>query len=269
MKEYPNRTPISYYGGKQNLTRIILPMIPEHKYYIEPFVGGGSVFWAKPKGKNESINDISGWVTNFYRQMKTNFDALNKMIVGTPHSELEHARAGKILKDESESDLNKAWAFWVQTIMSFGNNMFRGFGFSMDTSVPKAINRRRKEFEQWAGRLDEVEIFCRDAVSVIELKDDPDSFFYIDPPYVSSDQGHYKGYTDGDFVDLLDALLVLKGKFLLSSYPEKSLMEYTKKAGWNQVSMKMQNSMSNKKGALKTEVLTYNYSLRQNEFDFL
>jgi len=32
------KTPISYYGGKQNLVTTILPLIPKHKTYIEPFV---------------------------------------------------------------------------------------------------------------------------------------------------------------------------------------------------------------------------------------
>lgn len=31
------KTPISYYGGKQNMLKNILPLIPEHKIYIEPY----------------------------------------------------------------------------------------------------------------------------------------------------------------------------------------------------------------------------------------
>ncbi|MFX7879034.1 DNA adenine methylase, partial [Acinetobacter baumannii] len=34
------RTPISYYGGKQRLVSSILPLIPEHNLYCEPFLGG-------------------------------------------------------------------------------------------------------------------------------------------------------------------------------------------------------------------------------------
>ncbi len=45
------KTPITYYGGKQKLVSKILPLIPEHKLYAEPFVGGAAVFFGKPKVK--------------------------------------------------------------------------------------------------------------------------------------------------------------------------------------------------------------------------
>ena len=32
------RTPIAYYGGKLNMLKHILPMFPEHKIYVEPFL---------------------------------------------------------------------------------------------------------------------------------------------------------------------------------------------------------------------------------------
>ena len=41
------KTPISYYGGKQAMLKTILPLIPEHQIYCEPFFCGGAVFWAK------------------------------------------------------------------------------------------------------------------------------------------------------------------------------------------------------------------------------
>ena len=37
------KTPITYYGGKMNMVDDILPLIPKHKIYVEPFVGGGPV----------------------------------------------------------------------------------------------------------------------------------------------------------------------------------------------------------------------------------
>lgn len=38
--EVKMKTPITYYGGKQKMLKIILPMIPEHDIYVEPFFGG-------------------------------------------------------------------------------------------------------------------------------------------------------------------------------------------------------------------------------------
>lgn len=51
------RTPITYYGGKQQLAAKIISMMPAHKIYCEPFFGGGAVFFQKPKSYLEVIND--------------------------------------------------------------------------------------------------------------------------------------------------------------------------------------------------------------------
>ena len=42
------RTPISYYGGKQRMASKIVALMPPHTVYVEPFFGGGAVFFAKP-----------------------------------------------------------------------------------------------------------------------------------------------------------------------------------------------------------------------------
>lgn len=39
------RTPLTYYGGKQKLVPYILPRIPEHDLYAEPFTGGTAIFF--------------------------------------------------------------------------------------------------------------------------------------------------------------------------------------------------------------------------------
>jgi DNA adenine methylase len=59
----------------------------------------------------------------------------------------------------------------------------------------------------------------------------PDGFFYLDPPYVGANQGHYDGYTQEDFDALLITLESLKDKFLLSSYRNKALVEYADRNG--------------------------------------
>ena len=51
------KTPISYYGGKQQLATEILQLIPEHECYTESFFGGGAIFWAKEPAKLEVVND--------------------------------------------------------------------------------------------------------------------------------------------------------------------------------------------------------------------
>ena len=51
------KPPLAYPGGKTQLVKEILKRMPPHTTFIEPFVGGGSLFFAKPKSKKEVLND--------------------------------------------------------------------------------------------------------------------------------------------------------------------------------------------------------------------
>jgi DNA adenine methylase len=53
------KTPVSYYGGKQQLASIILGLIPEHRLYCEPFLGWAAVFFAKEPSPVFAWNSIN------------------------------------------------------------------------------------------------------------------------------------------------------------------------------------------------------------------
>lgn len=106
-----------------------------------------------------------------------------------------------------------------------------------------------------------VQIENKNAVDLIKSLDTEDTFFYCDPPYLNACQGHYGGYTEEHFDELLDALSKIKGKFLLSSYPNDNLEVYRKKFGWFTADKQMNLTASNQGGRMKTEALTANYDL--------
>ena len=87
------KTPITYWGGKQTLLHEILPLIPEHTTYCEPFFGGGAVFFGKKPSKVEIINDLNRVVINFFEQSESNFEALRGRIRATPHSRAHYMDA--------------------------------------------------------------------------------------------------------------------------------------------------------------------------------
>ncbi|MGN6639017.1 MAG: DNA adenine methylase, partial [Mucilaginibacter sp.] len=116
----------------------------------------------------------------------------------------------------------------------------------------------------YAKRLEKVQIECADALYIIQSRDHEGAFFYCDPPYVGSNCGHYKGYTEADYEALLRLLSGIKGKFLLSSYPTGLLERYRSEFGWCQIERELLVTVNIKGGnpKKKTEVLTANYPLR-------
>jgi DNA adenine methylase len=257
------KTPITYYGGKQRLLSHILPLFPPHVQYVEPFIGGGAVYFAKEPSRAEVINDKKNEVTNFYRVLKNDFAKLNKMIQGTLHSECDFLKSREILKAPLKNKIEYAWAFWCQTRLTFSSNPLGGFSFvNNGKSAYTTYNKKREFTDAFEKRLMRTEVFCRDAVKLIKLKDTPDTFFYCDPPYVTADQGFYSGYTMENFDELLNALSKIQGKFLLSSYPEKILLDFRKACKWNSKDISQSISAgkcSTRTKSTKLECLTWNY----------
>jgi len=214
------RTPITYYGGKQALLKYLLPLIPAHKLYCEPFFGGGALLFAKPESQTEIINDLNGEVVNFFKVMKSKFPELQKQIQGTLYSRELFKRARVIYEfPDMFSDVDRAWAFWTLTNQGFAGSV-TSWGFGKTSSKEKSLANKRIEFSKaYAERFAHVQMEHNNALKVIERCNDKDSFIYCDPPYIHSHQGHYAGYTSDDFTALLESLSKFKGKFLLSSYP--------------------------------------------------
>lgn len=265
------KTPITYYGGKQNMTSIILPLVPKHdtgiNLYCEPFVGGGAIFFAKDRHKVEIINDTNKELINFYKVVQNDFVELEKEIRITLHSRDLHRKASVMYNNpDMFSDIKRAWAFWTLAAQSFNSIIDNSFGYdiSKSTTSKKIKNKRESFTEEYAIRMQEVQIECTDALRIIKSRDTEAAYFYVDPPYYNADQGHYDGYTLEDFENLLKTLSKVKGKFLLSSYPSEILTEFTNVNSWHTLQFKQNLSaggLKRKEPKKKIEVLTANYDI--------
>jgi len=256
------KTPISYYGGKQRMLRHLLPLVPEHRIYTEAFCGGAALYWAKEPAEVEILNDRNGEVVNFYRVLKSDYQGLKEMIEATPHSRSVYEDA-RVMYERPHlfDELERAWAFWVQTSQAFGAQPTSGWAYdSVGTTSKKLDNARLRFGPELMQRLARTQLECNDALKVIASRDAIDAWHYVDPPYFNSDCGHYKGYSGQDFEALLKLLASVNGKFLLSSYPSELLEKYTNEFGWNQKLVQQNVAVSQRKTPkLKVECLTFNY----------
>ncbi|MFN4249045.1 MAG: DNA adenine methylase [Flavipsychrobacter sp.] len=255
---------LTYYGGKQKLVPVIIPLIPEHKLYSEPFAGGAAILFAKPPSEMEVLNDTNKELVNFYKIVQQDYLSLEKKIRITLHSRSQHKDARVIYENPHLfSDLDRAWAVWVLASQSFSSMLDGAWGYdkTRNTATKKIINKGIQFTEEYAIRLQNVQIECADAIYIIQSRDSVEAFHYCDPPYFNSDCGHYKGYTEADMVRLLETLASVKGKFLLSSYPSELLAKYTQQYGWLTKTIQSKTSVNKGSGKMKTEVLTANYAI--------
>lgn len=248
------------------LTPYILPIIPKHFYYVEPFFGGGAVFWAKNASQIETINDKNACLIIFYEQIKNNFDELNQLVQATLYSEDLHKKAKNIYENNNDFSLVEiAWSVFFLAISSMNSSLGDSFriGKTLSHSMPRDLGNKKKNFVQGlASRLEHTTILNRDALKVISQLDSSKTFFYIDPPYIDCNQGHYFGYTKEEYIELLDILVNIDGKFMLSSFPNEVLAQYIEENKWIKkeiVKVKPSSSHLDKLDN-KIEVLAMNYN---------
>ena len=77
----------------------IIPYIPRHTVYAEPFCGAATLLFKKPWPQvtnnnhyREYINDHNELVINFFRQLQVNGEKLTDMISVMPYSKAEYKR---------------------------------------------------------------------------------------------------------------------------------------------------------------------------------
>jgi DNA adenine methylase len=74
-------SPVPYFGGKSKVADIVWQRFGNVDNYIEPFFGSGAVLLRRPDSHNwqkqtETINDLDGFVANFWRALQADPDAV-------------------------------------------------------------------------------------------------------------------------------------------------------------------------------------------------
>lgn len=205
---------MAWVGGKKALRDEILARFPRnYKRYIEVFGGAGWALFHKPPGNDfEVFNDFNGNLVNLYRCVREQPEALRNELRYMLNSRLDFEYMKGMLHSQAVlPDVRRAAYYYALIRYSYAA------GTSTFGSQPHAMWNNFPLIESAAGRLQKVVIENKDCVKLIRQYDRPESFFYCDPPYYNADQYYEAVSSDGfDHAGLADALLGIKGKFLLS-----------------------------------------------------
>lgn len=232
MEETILRPLVSYYGGKQRLASRLIPLIPPHSVYVEPFAGGAALLFAKGRPAitnkhhyREVLNDKDNRIVTLYRVARERPDELIRLLQMTPYSRDDYRRAYAIIDGYLMADeLMVAWAVWVALQFSFSNTIGGGLSYSLlGRNFAATHNQKQIKLPDQCARLSCVLIESLDALEILKKYDSPHTFFYCDPPYPGAEQGHYKGYTVEQFNALVDALENCQGAYMLSCYDAEGL----------------------------------------------
>lgn len=261
---------LKYPGSKWRLADWILPYMPEHEVYVEPFFGSGAVFFRKQPCRLETINDTYGDVVNLFRVLRETPDELARLVELTPWSREEYELSYERNSDALGS-VERARRFLVRTWQGHGSaaDQYRN-GWRIVRASEKAPTH--VPYRQWrdnlppriaaaAARLKGVQIECRPAVDVIAGFRRPEVLIYADPPYVSSTMEHRNGrkvyereMTDEEHEELLAVLAEHPGPVLLSGYEHPLYVVMEREHDWVRVSKRALAE----KGQMRTEVLWIN-----------
>ena len=73
----PIHPPYVWFGGKRTIAPLVWAALGDVDNYIEPFFGGGSVWLLRPhEPRLETVNDYDGFVSNFWRAVQAEPDAV-------------------------------------------------------------------------------------------------------------------------------------------------------------------------------------------------
>jgi DNA adenine methylase len=266
------KSPIAWYGGKAYYAEWLIERFPDHRVYVEPFGGAANVLLRKPQSEVEVYNDVDDRVVNLFRVVRDpeQFERLRMLLDLTPYARGEFA--GLLELPPSDDPVEKARRFFAICRQARG-----GMGMSKLSKNCWAYSRRTRRdmaepvskylsaidgLEDVAARLRTVMIESRPAIELIPRYDGEDSFFYLDPPYMPETRHGNKAATYAhemtvdDHAALLDALLQIKGKAMLSGYAAPLYDEKLKT--WRREELKTKAHMANS-GEERTEVIWFNY----------
>jgi DNA adenine methylase len=263
----PLRPPVKWYGGKRYLASRIIENFPTHRFYLEPFGGGGSVLLNKPPVEVETYNDLDLRISRLFRVLRDNGEAFLAKVQLIPYSQVEFEDSKQY--PENATDLQKAICDFVRWRQSFG-----GKGESWSCSTGRARGGMAGDVNAWwtaiemlpqiIDRLRRVQIICQSAFKAIPKFDQVDGLIYCDPPYVHGTRsaGSTDVYgvemTDKDHIELAGLLSECKAKVILSGYP--SPLYDRLYAKWRRVDFDIANhAAGGKKKAREVECLWMNY----------
>jgi DNA adenine methylase len=210
-------------GGKTKVLKHYAPFMPTaFETYYEPFFGGGAMFvhvMNTYRPKNVVINDINSDVINIYKAIKTDLSEFQQRLDSLESQYLPLSKEDR-KKFYFDTRHLHAWNYqeWSPTFEAATLYFLMKTGFNGIYQLNKNTNGRygtpagllnqkdkvydRDVLKWWHDALQNVTIKSGDWKDAVE--NDPNGFFFFDPPYRDSFADYGNGFGDDALTSLLD-----------------------------------------------------------------
>ncbi len=213
--EERTRPVLRWPGGKRRLLKTLLPMVPaEATCYVEVFAGSAALLLHKERHPVEVVNDLNGELVALLRNAHFHLPALIEEMrwYVASRKDFEDFKSQPGL-----TEIQRAARFLLKNRVSFGGGM-KSFGVAKTAGGGVGFDRDdvNDRLEGIRRRLNKVVVENLPYDRCLQNYDAPETFFFMDPPYVGPSTGAYDGWSQDDMVTFRTRLDRLQGKWLLT-----------------------------------------------------
>lgn len=197
---------LKYRGGKSREIPFFDKYIPQkYSRYVEPFLGGGAVFFHL-EPKKAILNDLNHRLMTFYKQVRDNYSTmrsqLNKIQKIYDDNQLQYITKKKQFPTEKIPNANESFYYQMRDFFNYPNEEYLEsvvYLFINKTAYSGMIRYNKNgEYNVPFGRypnfnteliskkhsdlLNAADLFSKDYKEIFEMTS-ADDFMFLDPPY--------------------------------------------------------------------------------------
>ncbi len=195
---------LKWAGGKTQMLDSLIPRMPErYMNYIEPFLGGGALYF-RLNSSCSIIADSNPELINLYRQVADYCDEVIEILRTYKNDEnMYYSIREKDWRTCSEAEAAARMLYLNRTCYNGLYRLNRRGGFNTPFGRYKNPNIcNEKKLRQASALLKTAMIICDDYLNVLKVYAKEGDFVFLDPPYIPiSEYADFKRYTKEQFYE--------------------------------------------------------------------
>ncbi|HBO2483004.1 TPA: DNA adenine methylase [Pseudomonas aeruginosa] len=251
---------ILWIGSKRRLADRILPLMPKHSCYVEPFAGSAALFFLRQiPAEVEVLNDINGDLINLYKVVQYHLEEFVRQFEWALSSR-QVFKWLQATESAALTDIQRAARFYYLQQSAFGARV-DGQSYGISTVHPPTLNVRRIKSILSAAylRLNNAYIENLDWQECIKRYDCGHAFFYMDPPYWGT-RGYGVPFEFNQYEKMARLLKDIEGKAIISINDHPEIRKVF--AGYHTEAVDLRHKVGGGNGSGATELLVFSWDTR-------